>query len=376
MAKYQTYKYEKNGKVYYRCIAIIGKLDNGKPNRIESNATTKKAAESKLEEKLKYIASGKCKVGTEKKNIYLNEWINKFLREYKSVNLKQTTLDQYESLYKAYIYPYFEGYHLRSLTTSRIQNFINFMYHDKRLSASTIRSTVNVLSIAIDKAVKLGYTDNNPTTDVELPPIKKSVVDALNADEIKKLFNVLDEEFYGYAIKLCISSGLRRGELLGLQWMDIDLDNNVIHVKNNLVKTSRGCLLQSPKTKSSIRDIIISDDICIVLKERRKMYPNDVYLVRQLAEDKPVNPDNFSRIYRGICDKAGIVGRGIHRLRHTFATIAFQAGIFPKITQEQLGHSDLKTTMKTYTHLNHYAVKNAVNVIEDRLKGYTKTIDK
>ena len=127
MAKYQTYKYEKNGKVYYRCIAIIGKLDNGKPNRIESNATTKKAAESKLEEKLKYIASGKCKVGTEKKNIYLNEWINKFLREYKSVNLKQTTLDQYESLYKAYIYPYFEGYHLRSLTTSRIQNFINFI---------------------------------------------------------------------------------------------------------------------------------------------------------------------------------------------------------------------------------------------------------
>ena len=70
------------------------------------------------------------------------------------------------------------------------------------------------------------------------------------------------------------------------------------------------------------------------------------------------------------------VKKSPHVLRHTFATIAFQAGVFPKITQEQLGHSDLKTTMKTYTHLNHNAVKTAVNVIGDRLKGYTKNMDK
>mgnify|MGYP001157658271 FL=1 len=376
MAKYQTYKYDKNSKTYYRCVAIVGRLDNGKPNRIESSAVTKKVAEAKMEEKLKSVATGKSKGRTGRNNLYLNDWVDSFLKEYKSINLKQTTLDQYESLYKAYINPYFKGYHLRSLTTSRIQKFINFMYRDKGLSASTIRSTVNVISTAIDKAVKLGYTDFNPTADAELPPIKKSAVDALNAVEIEKLFNALNQEFYGYAIKLCISSGLRRGELLGLQWTDIDLEGSVIHVKNNLVKTSKGCLLQSPKTKSSVRDIVISDDVCTMLKKRRKEYPDDIYFVRQLSKDQPVNPDNFSRQYRCICEKAGIKGTGIHRLRHTFATIAFQAGIFPKITQEQLGHSDLKTTMKTYTHLNHNAVKTAVNVIEDRLKGYTKNVDK
>lgn len=376
LAKYQTYKYDKNGKTYYRCVVIVGRLDNGKPNRIESSAITKKAAEAKMEEKLKSVAAGKGKGSTGRNNLYLNDWVEYFLKEYKSANLKQTTLDQYESLYKAYINPYFKGYHLRSLTTDRIQKFINFMHCAKGLSASTIRSTVNVISTAIDKAVKLGYTGTNPTADVELPPIKKSVVDALNDAELKQLFNVLDGEFYGYAIKLCINSGLRRGELLGLQWTDIDLENNVIHVKNNLVKTSKGCLLQSPKTKSSVRDIVISDDVCAMLKKRRKEYSDDIYFVRQLSKDQPMSPDNFSRRYRCICEKAGITGKGVHRLRHTFATIAFQAGVFPKITQEQLGHSDLKTTMKTYTHLNHNAVKTAVNVIGDRLKGYTKNVDK
>lgn len=375
MAKYQTYKYTKKGKNYYKCVAIVGRLDNGKPDRVESSATTKRVAEERMEEKLKKRNAGEGRCTVVGNKIYLNSWVDKFLNEYKSIKLKQTTLDQYYSLYKAYINPYFQGYHLRSLTTAMVQKFINFLYNDKKLSASTIRSTVNVLSTAIDKAVKLGYTVRNPIVDAELPPIKKSIINALNEAEIKRLLSVLDGEPYGYAVKLCISSGLRRGELLGLKWADIDLVNNVIHVKNNLVKTSKGCIQQSPKTKSSIRSIVISDDVCTMLKERRKRYPNDTYFVRQLMKDKPVNPDNFSRIYRQICDKANVKGRGIHRLRHTFATIAFQAGIFPKITQEQLGHSDLKTTMKTYTHLNHYAVKNAVNVIEDKLKGYTKNID-
>lgn len=354
MIQYTTKPYIKKGIRYYRCYVNTGSYrDDGRPKIIETYGKTKKEAQAKMKVKLEQgIEIVQNRNSSE--HYLFSEWIRYYWSSLVPPgNLRQTTQDLYERVYENHIKPYFKGYSLQGVTGERLQIFVNDLIRKNGCSPSTVRTVMNVVRIPLKKAVDLGKLSKNPCDFVELPRMKQKDVSALRPEEFAKLGEVLREGVMTtkkIAVLLMLDTGMRRGEVLALRWDNVNLLERTIYICENYVRTKAGLLIQSPKTENSIRQVALSEATCQLLSMRREMHRNDVYVIRQEKQDKPIAPDNFSRWYRTLCKKAGIQERGVHRLRHSYATIAFAAGLSPKLTQEQLGHSNLRTTLRTYTH--------------------------
>ena len=360
MTKFRTYKYTKNQRVYYTCIAEMGYKDDGSRLRLQTHGKSKADAESAMKLKLANYAGRK--VTTVDRKTLLNDYITDFWHGSRGEKLKETTRDLYITLFKSHIRPYFDSYLLRAITTERLQAFITHLNKEKGLSPATVRQIWNVLRLPLTKAFNKGLLEYDITGDIDLPALVQKKVDALSTEELVNLLHTLDVakfSYYKFAILLLLNTGLRRGELLALQWVDINFDACTIEVKANLVRTNTGVKSLSPKTKASVRLVSFPSELGTILKERRGKYPTDKYLVRQKHQDKPVSPTNFSRYFRNVCAAAGIKEQGLHRLRHTFTSLSYAAGIDSRITQGQLGHSSLRMTLGIYTHVHSDALHTA-----------------
>lgn len=312
--------------------------------------------------KLKLANYNGRKIAIPDRKTLLNDWVDNYWKGSHGEKLKETTRDLYDTLFKLHIKPYFTSYLLIGVTTERIQKFITHLHKENDLSSASVRQVWNVLRMPLKKAFNKGFLEYDVTEDIDLPAMVQKKINSLSDEELSNLLNALDEKkfsFYKFAILLLLNTGLRRGELLALRWGNINFDACTITVEENLVRTNTGVKTQQPKTKASARTVIIPSKIRDMLKERRSKFPNDVYVVRQLYHDKPVAPNNFSRYFRNVCDKAGIKDQGLHRLRHTFTSLSYVAGIDSRITQSQLGHSSMRMTLGVYTHIKSDLMKTA-----------------
>ena len=372
MANYKTYKYVKNGRTYYVCVAHLGYKEDGNRLRIQTHAKNKAAAEAAM--KLKLANYNGRKINLSDPKVLLNDWVDSYWQGAQGEKLKETTRDLYNTLYKTHIKPYFESYLLRPISNERIQKFITHLHTVAGLSPASVRQVWNVLRMPLKKAYNKGILEYDVTEDIDLPPMVQKKVNSLSEEELTNLLQALDEKkysFYKFAILLLLYTGLRRGELLALRWENIDFEACSLLVVGNLVRTKTGIKAQEPKTKASTRVVIFPSKIRDMLKERRKEYPDDVYVVRQLHHDKPITPTNFSRYFRNVCDKAGIKDQGLHRLRHTFTSMSYAAGIDSRITQNQLGHSSLRMTVGIYTHINQDLMQTASEKLYQQLSAIT-----
>lgn len=372
MANYKTYKYIKNGNTYYVCVAHLGYKEDGSRLRIQTHAKNKTAAEAAMKLKLANYNGRKIDVSDPK--VLLNDWVDSYWQGAQGEKLKETTRDLYATLYKTHIKPYFESYLLRPISNERVQKFITYLHADAGLSPASVRQVWNVLRMPLKKAYNKGILEYDVTEDIDLPPMVQKKINSLSEEELTNLLQALDEKKYSYykfAILLLLYTGLRRGELLALRWENINFDTCSLVVKDNLVRTKTGIKAQDPKTKASTRMVIFPSEICDMLKERRNLYPDDIYVVRQQHHDKPVAPNNFSRYFRSVCDKAGIKDQGLHRLRHTFTSMSYAAGIDSHITQNQLGHSSLRMTVGVYTHINPDLMQDASEQLYQQLSAVT-----
>ena len=368
MANYRTYKYTKNGNTYYVCVAHLGYKEDGNRLRIQTHGKNKAVAEAAM--KLKLTNYNGRKINLSDPKILLNDWVDSYWQGTPGKKLKETTKDLYNTLYKTHIKPYFESYMLRPISNERIQKFITHLHSDTGLSPASVRQVWNVLRMPLKRAFNKGILEYDVTEDIDLPPMTQKKVASLSEEELTNLLQALDDKkysFYKFAIVLLLYTGLRRGELLALRWEDINFETRSLLVKSNLVRTKTGIKALDPKTKASTRMVIFPSEICDMLKERRNLYPDDIYVVRQQHHDKPVAPNNFSRYFRSVCDKAGIKDQGLHRLRHTFTSMSYAAGIDSRITQNQLGHSSLRMTVGVYTHIQQAMMQTASEKLYQQL---------
>lgn len=352
MANYKTYKYKKKDQTYYVCVAHMGYNDDGSRIRLQTHAKHKTDAETAM--KLKLANYNGRKIAIPDRKTLLNDWVDNYWKGSHGEKLKETTRDLYDTLFKLHIKPYFTSYLLIGVTTERIQKFITHLHKENDLSSASVRQVWNVLRMPLKKAFNKGFLEYDVTEDIDLPAMVQKKINSLSDEELSNLLNALDEKkfsFYKFAILLLLNTGLRRGELLALQWENINFDACTIEVKANLVRTSTGVKSQSPKTKASVRLVSFPSELSKILKERRAQYPDDTFVVRQKHQDKPISPTNFSRYFRNVCTAAGIKEQGLHRLRHTFTSLSYAAGIDSRITQGQLGHSSLRMTLGVYTHI-------------------------
>ena len=282
----------------------------------------------------------------------LKEWCYKYIETYKRYTLKPSTYDSYLSYCK---HINIEK-DIRDIKPFDIQGIINEML-SKRLALSTVKHTVIVMRLALDKAYKLGLIhDKSLFDDIELPKQKPRKVTALTDQEQDQLVLNRDKSHYGDFFLALLYSGLRVGELIALKWTNVDLINDVIYVEGTMYKHK----INSPKTETSIRDVPIAEELKPILYRQRKN--RNFVFVSTLGT--PIVYTSVRDAWHRFCNTCGIYRPvGLHALRHTFATNAVAAGVNLKALSAILGHSSVAITLDIYTDVTFEDKKKAMRQI-------------
>ena len=347
-----------NGEIRYE-ITVEGERDllTGKRNRVYKTIKgTKKEAKAVMRQMIVDMERG---IAVRKSPKKVSEWLNEWLELYLP-NIEGTTRIGYKTKINNYLIPALGDIYLQSLRTEHVQKLINDMMA-RDLSPKNIRDTYNNINAAMKKAVVLRMIPFNPCEGVALPKLKRYKAKVYDLEMIHKLLSVAENTDMYLPILLCVTAGLRRGELLALRWDNIDFANSILQVRSNMVRGEKDFIIKAPKTESGIRDIHLGQEVMEVLKKERSKYVSDMFsketnfqnlnfVIRQ-KDGSPIRPDSMSQKWRRFLEDNRLPSIRFHDLRHSNATALIQAGVNPRVVQQRLGHSDVNITLNTYTHV-------------------------
>lgn len=356
----------------YRIDVESGRKYDGTRNRIVKYATTLKEARNIRDDLLYEIRNNKVKPNG---NITFYEFVKIWIKDYAEVNVKSSTLYSYKCNLNAHILPVFKDYKLNEIKSYHLEKFYNDLKSkttnkkDERnskkfLSSTTIQKQHRLLSLIFNTAIKWDFLDSNPCMKVMKPPTQASPeMDFYNEEEINEILKCLEYEGIALrtAIYMLIFGGFRRGELLGLHWEDIDFEHCTVSVKRNLLNIRhKGVVEDTTKTLKSIRTVLMPKKIFELLSLYKEEQETNKQLLKDNWKDSPyvfksslggfMNPEWLSRNWKRFLDKYQIRKLRLHDLRHTCATYLISKGIPIATVSKRLGHSNIYTTLNTYTH--------------------------
>ena len=314
-----------------------------------------------------FTKSGKYTVGT---------WMDEWFENVAKIKVRPSSHQTYKGYIDNHIKPNIGNIPLEKLTTMDLQKFyrklltkgrverIEAENQPKGLSAKTVRNINQVISSAMDLAIAQKIILTNPTNACELPKVEHQEMQTIPAEQLQAF---LDEAratgvYEMYYIEL--ATGLRRGELLGLKWSDIDWKNGIIKVRRQIARID-GEIVEAPlKTKNSYRAVTISPQAVEVLKQQKEKTKElkDPYIFPS-PNGGPISPDSVNNMLKRVLERAGIPKVRFHDLRHTFATIALQNGVDIKTVSGMLGHFSAGFTLDTYAHVTTTAQKEAAQTM-------------
>lgn len=372
---------------YYFDITDIG----GKKKRIErSGGKTKAEALEALNEAIYKYNTGYVEPRKLKYDDYINDWLENYIKQNRKIN----TYVRYKEIYTNNVKPYLGQCLMKDLKPILIENLIN-SEKKRGLSNTSLQTIYGVINTSLNRAVKLQIINDNICRFVERPRRNKFTANILTIDEFNIMLNHLDTTVYGnyifsLALMVTIELGLRRGELAGLEWENIDFENNIIMIRNNLIYLNTSVELDTPKTLEIQRNIYTSDEILEKLKEYKEiqdsnkekygeLYETNVFNKRQCnfiftwENGKYIHPNYFTLKFSRLSKDAGINKRvRFHDLRHTNATLLLGEGTDYKVIQSRLGHSDIGTTLNIYSHVTMEMQKSASKKISSLLSQNKK----
>ncbi|MBM7623769.1 integrase [Sporohalobacter salinus] len=275
---------------------------------------------------------------------------------------------------------------MESLTPLHIKKYIRYKLDSGRLdnksgglSKKSTRRHYVVLNNALKYAVKWQLLEDNPAKIIDAPIPEKPEIQALTQEQLEKLLEAAEGVMHD-VIYLAAYTGMRRGEIFGLRWKDIDFNDGRIQVRQAVSEIrGKGLVYRKPKTSGSIRPIEIDEDIINLLKKRRKtqkefkmklrdVYSNEKNLVFTWKDGKAYKPRYATRQFNKIAESVGLEEFRLHDLRHTHATLMLKANVHPKIVQERLGHNSISQTLDTYSHVIPSMQKEALKKMRNRMK--------
>ena len=301
---------------------------------------------------------------SEKSSITFKEFSEIWVNDYAEVRLKKSTYtSNLRNLRKNL--SYFDELSLDQITNHIIQRWISRL--SENLAPKTVKNNYSLLHQILDQAVVWGFLKANPAVNIVLPKVEKKEAKYYEEDEVMKLMQVLEkvpEQEYDYkvAVLLALFGGLRKGEICGLDYSDIDFKNNKIHIrKSRLTNKGEGVYEDSPKTKQSVRTISISVEVIDELKklteiqELRKKAQGYNWIespaLLKSRNGKPIYPQNLYRWFRRLQQKNGLPEMPLHGLRHTHTAMLVNSGNDIEAVSHRLGHSTTTITLGTYSHL-------------------------
>jgi integrase len=306
-------------------------------------------------------------------DITVKEWIEFWLQNYKKISVKDSTYLSYEEMYLYYIKPHIGDIKLQKLTAEQIQAFINTL--TKKSSPRTIQYTMRILSMALSQAAKNGIIFKNNAKLTTLPKQNTKERRVLTIEEQENFVETIKGHSEERVFKFLLSTGVRIGELLALEWSCVDYELQQITIKKRLKRLHKEISISSPKTTKGQRVIPILPETVLLLKEQKikqseqkfkagKAWHRNNY-VFTTGIGTPLSNHNLNRSLEKICNKINMEKFTVHTLRHTFATRGLEAGIELKVMQELLGHASLAVTADTYSHVLPNHKKDSM----DKLKG-------
>lgn len=311
-----------------------------------------------------------CLKGVYPSNIKFDEFADKWLNEYARINLKKTTYQRMLCSSKR-VLAAFGHMRVDKITHGHIQSFIDELSENgknmkdgKPLARKSVIHHLNFLSDVFSYALRLGMLENNPCANIFVPKGPKKEKQIYTVDEMKQLFKLAETDGtlnYRAFLTLAVYSGFRSGELLGLEWKDIDWENNVISVRRTSYYTPiDGVFTDTPKTQKSKRSLKLPDAVFELLRKlktwqncNRQLYGTKwIECDRVFVTDigKPVFKGQPYKWHKSFTEHHGLRFCDIHSLRHFNATVLIQSGIDAATVSSALGHSSISTTTNIYYH--------------------------
>ena len=351
---------------------VIGYDDKGKPKTKSVLAHTKSECVEKLE-----MLKEECGRTAEKlkPDMPFGEWIDFWYKYFSSPKLRPTTQATYENRIYGHIIPSVGKIPLSKLTQNDLQQFyaklkrtgrkVNVELKGSGVSDRMVRSCHALCRSSLEKAVEEGLITRNPSIGCKLPPKKNGEMKVLTQNEIVRLLNQAYDEGYYEMFLLELTTGMRRGEILGLKWRDINLETGELNIKRQL--TTKG--ISVPKTKSSIRTILLPPDMLELLREMKKTAKYDWIFPSPVKEGEPRNPTAITKRFRIMLERAHCKHVRFHDLRHTFATMALENGMDVKTLSAMIGHVSSETTLNIYSHVTDTMRAQAAVKIDREIGG-------
>ncbi|RXI60139.1 site-specific integrase [Clostridium tetani] len=379
------YTEKRNGKNYYRGQISLGYDDKGKLIRKSFSGYSKQEVIKKMNE---YQYKNNAGLLPSDDKITLQQWFKTWLFEFRINDLKPSSFERYEGIYRKYILNSPIGkMSLSELRAKDIQKYYNSL-SNKGISANVVNTINGFLYTCLESALKQNYIPQNYCKLIILPKIiKEDEFTVLTLEEQNIFLNAIQGHKYQAAFTLALGTGLRLGELLGLKWSDIDFNKNTVSISRSIKRTTlindegernSQVLEQLPKTKTSIREVPIPSNIIenlkqyrekqlLVKKENKDVYNDNDYIFSDKLGN-PLDPKRIPRNFKSILKKTGLKDIKFHSLRHTYATRLFEADVPIKTVQALMGHSDITTTMNIYTHVMPEQKNKAVEKIDKLFK--------
>ncbi len=288
-------------------------------------------------------------------NTTLGEFLNRHLEVSKDT-LKKRTWENHDDTVRVHLIPMLGHLKLKELRPENIQ----YLYTTKRgkgLSAGTVRRIHAVLSSALSRAVRWRLLTHNICQDVDPPRPEPSEICPLSQKEARIFLLGAERERYHALYCLALTSGMRRGEILGLRWGSLDLPQRTLQVRHALVAGRGSPTFDSPKTNKSRRSITLTAKAVEALVKHREQQCEAGFSVENEAlvftstKGTPVNTSRLRLAFKAFLKRTGLPDIRFQDLRHTYATLLLSKGIHPKIVSEQLGHANIGITLDTYSHV-------------------------
>jgi integrase len=370
---------EKRGKNSYRLIVSEGFTLNGKPLiHRKTIHGTKKEAEVELAKFVTEVQNGLVIDG---KSLRFSEFTEIWKRDYGSKELAPSTYKRYCRMLETRLLPYFGHFYINKIKPTDIMRFYDLLEKDtqlvrkkgnngkktlKPLSGKTILEHHRLLRAMLHKAVYWQLIVNNPAERVQPPrarkPKRKSYDDEQTKILLENLEQLSNEEIkYKVAIILTVFTGVRLGELMGLEWQDVDFKNGIISInRSSQYLSDMGVFTKVPKTESSIREIAIPEFIISLLEEYKLWYEEQKSIYGELwansdrlfvqADGKPMHPSTISKWFVKYVAQIGLPVINFHGLRHTNASLLVAQNVDIAVVSARLGHAQISTTLDFYVH--------------------------
>ena len=361
----------------WECRIVIGHKKDGSPMRKSLFGKTQKEALKLLHQMIDLY----CDVDlTEECKMTVGEWMDKWLDEYMMFTLRENTIYGYRMMIENQIKRFIGKKPLASLTTTEVQKFYNTIKRKGRinkhplmgyeLADTMVRKVHMLLHQALDVAVRERYIVRNPTTGTTIP--KKTYIEkqVLCDSQLERFMEAIKREpYWNDFFYVEIMTGLRRGEICGLKWTDINFDDGTITIKRTVsAKHGGGIRIGDTKTDAGTRTIVLPPSVLTLLKGKERI--TQWIFPHTLNPEEPLHPGTAYGKLKAILKREGLPLIRFHDLRHTFATQAMQGGVDAKTLSGILGHTDASFTLDTYTNVTSDMQRNASKVVNNMMQQF------